>query len=148
MTLLSLMLMFSLIGGQSTPDFSGRWFIDKSTVKPSATRPYWPGCGWDCTIVHTATGLTVTPTTGTARTFAIGGKPVTTTIEGFGQVTTQTTSARWEQQRLVITVITGIGGEFTATTQLALDAGHLVVTTTRGGGRGGGRETATYMRKY
>lgn len=131
----------------STLNFSGHWFVDKATIKPSAIRPYWPVCGWECTIAQSATVLTVTPTTGAVKTFAIGGKPVATTIEGFGQVTTQTTSARWEQQRLVITVITGTGDEFTSTTRLALDAGHLVVTTTFAGGRGGGREIAIYTKK-
>jgi len=147
MTLLRLILLVSLIGSQSTPNFGGRWFIDKATMKPTAMRPYWPVCGWDCTIAHTAAGLTVTPTMGTARAFVIGGTPVTTTIEGFGQVTTQTTSTRWEQQQLVITVMTGTGDEFTSTTRLSLDGTRLVVTTTRGGGRGGGQETAIYLKK-
>lgn len=156
MTLLRLILMVSLLGSQaavsaqpphSTPNFSGRWFIDKATVKASATRPFWTACGWDCTIAHTAAGLTVTPATGTVKTFAIGGPPVTSTIEGFGQVTVQKTSARWDQQRLVINVLTGTGDEFTSTTELALNAGRLVVTTTRGDKRGGGRDTAIYTRK-
>jgi len=148
MNVLHLVLMLFVVGGQSTPDFSGRWFINKATLKPSPVRPFWPACGWTCTITHTAAGLTVTPETGTPRTFAIGGKPVTTTIEGFGQATTQTTSVRWEQHQLVITVVTGNGNEFTATTRLALDAGRLVVTTSRnGGGRGNGQESATYTRK-
>jgi hypothetical protein len=147
MSVLHLVLMLFLVGGQSTPDFSGHWFINKATLKPSPTRPYWPVCGWDCTIAHTAAGLTVTPTTGTSRTFVIGGTPVTTTIEGFGQATTQTTSTRWEQQRLVVTVMTGTGDEFSSTTQLSIDGTRLVVTTTRGGRRGGGQETATYTKK-
>jgi hypothetical protein len=47
----------------------------------------------------------------------------------------------------VITVMTGTGDEFTSTTRLSLDGTRLVVTTTRGGGRGGGQETALYLKK-
>jgi len=156
MTALRLIVVLVLVGGvvalpaqspSPAPNFSGHWFIDKATIEPSAMRPVWVVCGWDCVMTHTAAELTVTPATGAVKTFATGGNPVTTTIEGFGQVTTQTTSARWEQQRLVITVITGASDEFTSTTRLAFDAGRLVVTTTRVGGRGSQETVASYMRK-
>lgn len=148
MSVLPLVLMLSLIGVQSPPNYSGRWFIDKAAMQPSQARPFWPMCGWECTITQSAVSLTVAPETGPRRTILIAEKPVTTAIEGFGQVTTQTISARWDGQQLVVTVVTGRGDDFTATTRLALSGGRLVVTTTRSAnGRGGVQESASYTRK-
>jgi len=103
MTVLGLILMVSLIGGQSAPNFGGRWFVDKATVKVSSTRPYWPACGWDCTISHTATELTVTPATGTVKRFSIGGPPATNTIEGFGPSSQRGSSPRVRGILIVVT---------------------------------------------
>jgi hypothetical protein len=130
---------------QPTPDLSGRWFIDKARVKPTAIRPFWPVCQWECSIVQTPTHLTVTEAAGQDRTFRIGARPVTETREAFGHSTTQTTSVQWEREWLVIAVITG---SFSTTTRLSVDGDRLIVSTTRSG-RGGGaaQDTVAYSRK-
>ena len=146
---------------QSTPNFSGTWTQVRGATPPPTTRPRSDGggnsastgsggngrsagvgglafnCSLECTIVQTATTLTIKrPTDATGFTppdvvLELDGSDSTNTQPGRDgrPPTTYVATAKWEGQTLLVTRPIGSSGQFLSTQTLSLDGGTLKITT-------------------
>jgi hypothetical protein len=137
---------------QAKPDFSGKWsLITDSAAAPTGGGRGGGGLGESPSIAQDASTLTITRTTQAGEVksvYNLDGSPSKNTVAMRGGSVEQTSTAKWDANKLVISTTFNMGGsDVTTSMALSLDAsGNLVVEST-GMGRGGGAPTTT-TRKY
>jgi hypothetical protein len=130
---------------------AGTWTVvpDPAAAAPAAGRGGGRGLGQGATIAQDAKTLTVTRSTqnGEVKTvYNLDGSESKNTLTMGGNSVEQTSKARWDGDKLVITTMMNFNGNPSESSMaLWLDpAGQLVVEAT-GAGRGGGPPTTTRM---
>jgi hypothetical protein len=153
---------------QGKPNFSGTWTL---LAKPGAgaVRPQSSGgtagrggpvgsvgggafwCGGECTIVHTATTLTITRhapgETHPPIVLSLDGKPSSAAqadrgaeastgkpssaaqADRGGAASTQAVLTRWDGDKLIVTRSLDAQGRFTTTQVVSLESGHMILLT-------------------
>jgi hypothetical protein len=165
----TMMVAATHAGAQNRPSFAGTWAVIADANAPAA--PAAPagggrgggggggrgggrgggfGLGMGATITQDANTLTVVRMVGAnqvTQTYRLDGSQSTNTVQQGGAAVEQTSTARFDGTKLVITTNANMGGNPVQTTMaLSLDAeGNLVVETTAPG-RGGGAPTTTTQR--
>lgn len=146
---------------EELPDFSGSWTTTTDTpTQPTGRRGGrggrggFAGLGPAATIVQDENTLTITRTAPAGRagqageivsTYNLDGSPSTNTLSFGGNSVEQTSTATWNERKLLITTSMSFGGNARETTMaLSLDDdGQLVVESTMPGRGGGAAATAT-----
>jgi hypothetical protein len=163
------------LSAQNRPNFAGTWAVIADANAPAA--PAAPagggggarggggggggggrgggrgggfGLGMGATITQDASTLTIVRMAGGAQVtsvYRLDGSESKNTVQQGGNAVEQTSTARFDANKLVITTNSTVGGNAVQTTMaLSLDPqGNLVVETTAPG-RGGGAPTTTTMR--
>jgi len=131
------------------PSFAVAWtmVVDPAAPAPAGGRGGRGGLGQAATIVQDVKTLTITRTTQNGEVksvYNLDGTDSKNTMNFGGNPIEQTSKAKWDAGKLVITTSSSFNGNaFETTMVLSLDAsGNLVVDSTSPG-RGGGAPTTT-----
>jgi hypothetical protein len=149
----SLLFAATEVSAQDKPSFAGKWTLvaDQGGGGGGGRGGGRGGLGAEATLTQDATTLTITRASQAGETkavFKLDGSESKNTMTGRGGATIeQTSKARWEGSKLIITTTTPIGeNTIESTMALSLDADGVLVVETTGAGRGGGAPTTTTRR--
>ena len=144
------------VSAQDKPSFAGKWTLVANQGGGGGggggRGGGRGGLGAEATIAQDETTLTITRASQAGETkavFKLDGTESKNTMTGRGGATIeQTSKARWEGSKLIITTTTPMGeNTIESTMALSLDADGVLVVETTGAGRGGGAPT-TVTRRY
>ena len=142
------------VSAQDKPSFAGKWTLVADQGGGGGggggRGGGRGGLGAEATIAQDATTLTITRATQAGETKAVyklDGSESKNTMTMRGGTVEQTSKARWEGSKLIITTTTPMGeNTIESTMALSLDADGVLVVETTGAGRGGGAPTTTTRR--
>jgi hypothetical protein len=130
--------------------FAGTWTVVADPAAPAPTgRGGGRGLGQGGTIAQDAKTLTITRTTQNGEmksVYNLDGSESKNTLTMGGNSVEQTSKAKWEGDKLVITTTMNFNGNPSESSMtLSLDAAGQLIVEATGAGRGGGPPTTTKM---
>ena len=132
-------------------NFAGTWTVvaDPAAAAPAPGRGGGRGLGQGGIIAQDAKTLTITRTTQNGEVksvYNLDGSESKNTLTMGGNAVEQTSKAKWDGDKLVITTTMNFNGNAVESSMaLSLDASGQLVVESTGAGRGGGPPTTTKM---